>query len=188
MTIADTSEAHKRDVDEVLKVIDCDVHPTVRGGLSAVYPYMPKAWSKRFEQKKASVQSVALTTKYQHPNGTVVREDARDEKGNVGGSDPKAVVSEHITPCNIDFALLNCLQTAGLCAALATTDESIILASAFNDFFLEEWLAHDRRLRYALTVPSLDPQACAAEIRRIGRHPQVAAVGLPLINVLMGNR
>ena len=152
MTIADTAAAHKSDADAALKVIDCDVHPTVSGGLSAVYPYMPKAWSKRFEQKKASVQSVALTTKYLHPNGAVVREDTRDEKGNVGGSDPKAVVSGHINPCNIDIALLNGLQTASLCAALATTDESIILASAFNDFFLEEWLPVDRRLRYALTV------------------------------------
>jgi len=188
MTVADTRAAPKSDTDAALKVIDCDVHPTVRGGLSAVYPYMPKAWSRRFEQKKASVQSVALTTKYQHPNGAVVREDARDEKGNVGGSDPRVVVSEHINPCNIDFALLNCLQAASLCAALATTDESIILASAFNDFFLKEWLPVDRRLRYALTVASLDPQAGAAEIRRIGQHPQVAAVGLPLINVLMGSR
>src|SRR5665213_2694773 len=115
MNIAETKAAHKSDVDAAFKAIDCDVHPTVRGGLPAVYPYMPKAWSKRFEQKKASVQSVALTTKYQHPNGSVVREDARDEKGNVGGSDPKAVVSEHIIPCNIDFAVLNCLQTASLC-------------------------------------------------------------------------
>jgi uncharacterized protein len=188
MAMTDTIERRNPGAGTVFKLIDCDVHPTVRGGLSAVYPFMPKAWSKRFEQKKASVQSIALTTKYQHPNGSAIREDTRDEQGNVGGSDPRDVIADHVEPYKIEYAMLNCLQTAALCAALATTDESIVLASAFNDFFVEEWLPVDKRLRYALAVPSLDPQAGAAEVRRIGRHPQIAAVSLPLINVLMGNR
>ena len=38
----------------VLKIIDCDVHPTVRGGIASIYPYMPEAWSRRFIRKNAS--------------------------------------------------------------------------------------------------------------------------------------
>jgi uncharacterized protein len=71
---------------------------------------------------------------------------------------------------------------------LGSVDETIALASAFNDFFADKWLPVDKRLRFALTVPTQDPQAAAAEIRRMGRHPQVAAVALPLVNTLMGNR
>jgi hypothetical protein len=47
----------------VLKIIDCDVHPTVRGGIASIYPYMPEAWSRRFIRKNASMASIALTTK-----------------------------------------------------------------------------------------------------------------------------
>ncbi|MEA2910692.1 MAG: uncharacterized protein QOJ15_2773, partial [Bradyrhizobium sp.] len=84
--------------------------------------------------------------------------------------------------------LLNCLQSGALCSALATVDESIVLASAFNDFFINEWLSLDRRFRYAMAVPSLDPSAAADEIRRVGRNPQIAAVSVAPINILMGNR
>ena len=40
----------------------------------------------------------------------------------------------------------------------------------------------------APTVPSQDPQAAAEEVRRVGRHTQVAAISLPLVNIQMGNR
>jgi predicted TIM-barrel fold metal-dependent hydrolase len=172
----------------VLKIIDCDVHPTVRGGIASIYPYMPEAWSRRFIRKNASMASIALTTKYQHPNGSAIREDTRNEKGEVGGSDPRQMIAELIEPNNIEAVLLNCLQSGALCSALATVDESIVLASAFNDFFINEWLSLDRRFRYAMTVPSLDPAAAAEEIRRVGRTPQIAAVSVAPINILMGNR
>lgn len=171
-----------------MKIIDCDVHPTVNGGLQSVLPYMPEAWSRRFTRKKAGMASIALTMKYQHPNGSAIREDTRMADGAVGGSNPQRVIEELIEPHGIEAVLLNCLQTGAFSAALASTDESIVLASAFNDFFINEWLNADRRLLYAMAVPSLDPAAAAEEVRRIGRHPQIAAVSIALINILMGNR
>ena len=33
-----------------------------------------------------------------------------------------------------------------------------------------------------------DPRAAAAEIRRVGSRPAVAAIYMPLINMLIGNR
>ena len=171
-----------------LKVIDCDVHPTVRGGLASVYPYMPDPWKQRFMRKRAEVHASALTMKYAHPNGLVVREDTRTPKGDPGGSDPEYLIADLLEGHGIEIALLNCLQTGALCSALATTDESIVLATAFNEFFLDQWLPVDKRLRYVMAVPSQDPQAAAAEIRRIGKHPQIAAVFLPPLSILMGNR
>ena len=188
MTIDTMEKPATREAATRLKVIDCDVHPTVRGGLASVYPYMPDAWRQRFLRKRAEVNVSSLPLKYAHPNGVVVREDARTPSGAVGGSDPAFLVSDLLDRHGIDVALLNCLQTGALCATLSSTDESIVLASAFNEFFLQEWLPVDKRLRYVMAVPSQDPQAAAAEIRRIGRHPQIASVFLPPINVLMGNR
>jgi predicted TIM-barrel fold metal-dependent hydrolase len=84
--------------------------------------------------------------------------------------------------------LLNCFEAGGLLSAQASTEESIVLAAAYNDLFIEEWLSVDRRLKYAPAVPTQDPAAAAAEVRRVGRHPQVSAIFIPLVNVLMGHR
>ena len=84
----------RRGRHSALKVLDCDVHPTVSGGMKSIYPYMSEAWARRFERKNASMASLALTTKYQHPNGSAIREDTRNEAGEVGGSDPRVVVSD----------------------------------------------------------------------------------------------
>jgi predicted TIM-barrel fold metal-dependent hydrolase len=178
----------RRGRHSALKVLDCDVHPTVSGGMKSIYPYMSEAWARRFERKNASMASLALTTKYQHPNGSAIREDTRNEAGEVGGSDPRVVVSDHIEPHGIEGVLLNSLQASAFCCALASTHESVALASAFNDFFVDKWLSVDPRLHYAMAVPSLDPHAAAEEIRRVGSHRQIAAVSIAPINILLGNR
>lgn len=126
--------------------------------------------------------------RFLHPNGGVNRADARPPDNGPAGSDPSFLIKHLIEEQQIDLAVLNCLQGGALCSALAGREESIVLATAFNDFFLEEWVSLDRRLMLAITVPSQDPQAAAAEIRRIGRHSQIAAIALPVINILLGNR
>lgn len=172
-----------------LKIIDCDVHPVLRGGLSAVYPYLPKPWVERLVRKKASIEAANnAPIRFRHPNGAILREDARTTEGGVAGSDPQFLVDDLIERNGIDAVVLNCLQGAALAAVLATVEESIVLASAFNDYFIEEWLPVDRRLKLAAVVPTQDPQAAVAEIARVAHHPQVVAISLPVINVLMGNR
>jgi uncharacterized protein len=179
----------RADAVPACEVIDCDVHPVLGDGLATIYPYMPRAWRERFVRKRASIEAANnVPIRYRHPNGAVVREDARSPDGKVAGSNPQFLVQDLIETHGISAALLNCLQTGALCTILSGAEESIVLASAFNDFFIEEWLPVDPRLKFAPTVPTQDPAAGAAEIRRIGAHPQIVAVSLPLINVLMGNR
>jgi predicted TIM-barrel fold metal-dependent hydrolase len=171
-----------------LKIIDCDVHPTVKGGMEGLYPYMTKAWHQRLSRKRASLLDLALTMRFQHPRGSAWREDTREENGDLGGTDPVTVIKQHVGPTNTEFAILNSLQASGVTAATASVDESNALASAFNDFYIDKWLSVDKRYRYAMIVPSQDIAASVAEIRRIGSNPGIAAIQVPLINILMGNR
>jgi predicted TIM-barrel fold metal-dependent hydrolase len=106
----------------------------------------------------------------------------------VGGSDVEFLRKQLLDDNKVDAAILNCLQTGALAAVLSGPEESVALTAGFNDFFLDKWLPVDKRLKLAISVPVQDPQAAAAEIRRIGRHPQVCAISLPPINILMGNR
>lgn len=52
------------------------------------------------------------------------------------------------------------------------------VASATNDWTIEEWLARDSRLFGIAVIPNQVPEDAAAEIRRIGDHPQIVGVAL----------
>jgi uncharacterized protein len=183
-----SESAENRPAAERLRMIDCDVHPYARSGIASLFPYMPSPWKERFLRNRAAVSAEARPLRFLHPNGAVSREDARPPDNSPPGSNPDYLIEDLLDRQSLDVAILNCIQAGSLCSALAGPDESIVLASAFNDLFIDEWLRADGRLRLAITVPSQDPLASAAEIRRVGEHPQVAAIALPLINVLLGNR
>jgi predicted TIM-barrel fold metal-dependent hydrolase len=170
------------------RVIDCDVHPYVAGGVETIYPYLSAAWRKRFERKRAGLSNSNLTLRFQHPNGSAIRADAAPIKGSVGGSDVGFMCRQLLDEHGVDVAILNCLQTGALAATLAGPEESVVLTAAFNDFFLDKWMPVDPRLKFAMSVPVQDPQQAAREIRRIGRNAQICAVSLPPLNILMGNR
>jgi uncharacterized protein len=171
-----------------LRVFDCDVHPVPRDGLDSLSPYLPRAWKERFARKQAMHDGLNVPIRFRHPNGSVVRQDARTPDGGPAGSGPDFLVRDLLDAHGIEGVLLNCFDAGGLLSAQSGIEESIVLAAAYNDYFLEEWLSVDRRLRYAPAMPTQDPASSAAEVRRVGKHPQVAAIFLPLVNVLMGHR
>ena len=98
------------------------------------------------------------------------------------------MIEHYLDPNCVNHVVLNYPQVGALCAVTAGPDEATVLASALNDFFIENWLAIDRRFLWAMMVSPQSPLDAAAEIRRVGRHPQICAVNLPLPNILMGNR
>lgn len=181
-TLSRETEAAAREM-----VIDCDVHPMIQD-LTLLYPYMPNAWAERFARKRMGIQQSSLTLKFLHPNGAVLREDARPRPGALPGSDPKFMLEQYIEPNGVSHAVLNYPQAGALCATTAGPDESTVLAAAFNDYFIENWLTVDPRFAWAMMVSPQSPLDAANEIRRIGSHPQICCVYLPLPNILMGNR
>jgi predicted TIM-barrel fold metal-dependent hydrolase len=169
-------------------IVDCDVHPTVDRGIQTVYAYMPEAWRQRFVRKRCHQIGLQLSIKFTHPNGGIQREDARPPSGRLIASDPAFVATDLMDAHRIGAAVLNSIQSCALCTVLSSVEESIVFAAAFNDFFIDKWLSADSRYRLAIAVPSQDPCAAVAEIERVGKHPQVVAVALPMLNVLLGDR
>ena len=176
------------DSSAALRIFDCDVHPVPKKGLTSLAPYLPKAWQERFARKQAMHDGLNVPIRFRHPNGSVVRQDARTPDGGPAASSAEFLVRDLLETHGIEGALLNCFDAGGLLSAQSSTEESIVLAAAYNDYFVEEWLSVDRRLKYAPAVPTQDPVSSAAEVRRVGKHPQVAAIFIPLVNVLMGHR
>lgn len=173
------------------QIVDCDVHPVVKGGIKTVFPYMPAAWRHRIETKGASVGISALSPRTAVPHGgSAVRVDAQPPEGGPGGSSRSWMLQQLVAEQGIGCAVLNCLQPGALAVALAGPDESAILCSAFNDYFLEEWSLADGEgpLRYAMVVPTQVPELAAEEIDGLAGERGIAAVYMPLLNIPMGNR
>lgn len=178
-------------------IIDCDVHPYVRGGLRTVYKYMPTAWRERFEsQDAASVDRPSgrrgdterPTYRYTNPSPGIIRgvyrADSVSPTGEPPGTDPHFVVDDLLNRSNLRAAVLIPIQSVN-----AWTDPGVAnaLSSAVNQYFVEEWLPVDSRYKLVVGVIPQDPIQSAQEIRRLGANKDVVGVYLPLVNVLMGN-
>ena len=166
------------------RIIDSDVHPWINGDIEGLLPYLSTAWQQRFEGR------LRLPDHPLRPplaGATSIRRDAAPPSGGADGSEPVFMQKDLLDRYNIEYAILSSIQ-AGKLATLPNAHEAIALARAFNNYFMNEWLAVDSRYRLAMCVAAHDPLEAAKEIRRIGNEEGIVAVFLPLLNILMGNR
>lgn len=166
------------------RIIDADVHPWINDDIKGLRKYLSRAWWEHFDGR------YVLPNHYLRPplaRASSNRLDALPPGGGEPGSDPQFMKEDHLDRHNISYAVLSSIQ-AGKLAAVQTPNEAVALATAFNDYFLHEFVDIDDRFKLAMVVAAHDPTAAAAEIRRIGKYPGVVAVFLPLLNIMMGNR
>jgi uncharacterized protein len=166
-------------------IIDCDTHPTLRNGTQSLLPYVTAAWRDRLGSQDMGIGKVS-GPRYTNPNPTY-RRDATPPDGGPPASDPEFVRQQLLEPYGVGAALLICFQAGGL-NSWTDAGEATEWARAFNQYFIENWLPVDPRFRLAMIVAPQNPDAAVAEIRRIGDHPAVAGVWLPMLNILLGNR
>lgn len=168
----------------MMPIIDSDVHPWVNGDIAGLKNYLSRDWWAHFEGR------TTLPNHWLRPplaRASSNRIDAIPPNGGEPGSDPVYMKEVHLDAHNVHHAVLSSIQ-AGKLAALQTASEAVVLATAFNDFFMSEFIPVDDRYKLAMVVAAHDPQAAAAEIRRIGDHANVVAVFMPLLNIPMGQR
>ncbi|MDP9234654.1 MAG: amidohydrolase [Actinomycetota bacterium] len=178
-----------------LSLIDCDVHPHLRRGMEDLAPYLSAALRHRIgigEQPARSRNSyrdpvsIPRNLLYFNPAG-VLRRDAIPPDGSVPSSDSAYVASHLLDAHHIARAILIGGDVLGL-GAMPDPDLAAAIASAYNEWLAEHWLAIDERYRAALVAPPQDPAQAAKEIRRMGAREGFVAVLVPLTNILMGQR
>ncbi len=144
-----------------LPLIDCDVHPSA----SEALPLGPHI-AENFRQAVAQGQASQPGQGYQNPFGV----NRRD----VSCATPQDVIKQHFERYGIVYGVL---QPPGLSISLvANIDVGCALARAWNDWQIEHWLDTDTRFLGSVCVNMNDPMQAAAEIRRVGRHPQMVQV------------
>lgn len=182
---ASVVERESSDRDQLVGVIDCDVHPLIPPGLKTLFPYLSLPWRKRLEPYADHEVGMGRA---RHLRGDgVLSRDATPPSGGPPGSDPRFMVDHLLDPHGIARAVLFPIQ-ASYVNVLTDPDEAAVLATAYNDYMVEHWLSVDPRYRLAMTVAPQDPLLAAAEIRRLATTKNVVAIWLPTVNILLGNR
>jgi predicted TIM-barrel fold metal-dependent hydrolase len=177
------------------RLVDCDVHPIMRGGMADLRPYLSQAGQRRLglDERRSlttvghrEAVSIPRNMLYMNQAG-VLRDDARAPDGSAPGADPAFTAHQLLDTHGIDRAVLIGGEVLGL-GAMPDPDAAAMIASAYNDWIATTWLAADDRYRANLVVAAQDPAAAAQEIRRAGEDRRFVAVLLPLTNILMGQR
>lgn len=161
-----------------LLIVDTDVHEYF-DGFQALAPYLAPEWRRPIVDWGFR----GIPTAFPYSSGSVKRTwetrlEWRPEDGGELGSDLATMRRNLFQELGISVAITNNLQVP--VAFLQGSHEfGRALASAYNDQLIERWLDGEPRLRGSLIVGLDDPLAAAAEIDRVGDHPQVVQVALP---------
>jgi predicted TIM-barrel fold metal-dependent hydrolase len=176
-------------------LVDCDVHPIMKGGMADLRPFLSRAAQRRLgldERRNLTTvghrEAVSIPRNMLYVNQAgVLRDDARAPDGSAPGADPAFTAEQLLDANGIDRAVLIGGEVLGL-GAMPDPDAAAMIASAYNDWLAATWFAADERYRGYLVVGAQDPALAAQEIRRAGRDERFVGVLLPLTNILMGQR
>lgn len=156
------------------RIIDCDVH----------HQFPPEGIAKYLPERDVEPY-YAGGAGLPHVDGAF-RIDTHPPRGGLPASDPEYVVMDHLDKHDLEHVVLSQGSLLGL-SGMHDVDRAAELATAINDWTIDDWFGVDERFLGSITVATSDPVQAAAEIRRVGSNPrmvQVCATGLPC---LMGN-
>jgi uncharacterized protein len=156
-------------------VIDIDVHEMF-GSVSELAPYLGEPWRSRITMPDGWQGLPGFAYSYPQVGG-LARADAVLDSGAPAGSSYERMREQVLDAYPIDHAILTGLfhpTDIGVQPEFA-----IALASAYNDWLVDNWLCKDERLLGSIAVAAQYPDAAAREIDRVGGHEQVVQVMLP---------
>jgi predicted TIM-barrel fold metal-dependent hydrolase len=159
-----------------MPIIDTDVHESF-ASIKDLVPHLREPYRSMIAQ--GAWRGFSQPFAYTSP-GNGNRADVRNVDGSASASDIDQMRRLVFDAHGIDRAVLTgYFYPTGLKLqyGLATA-----LASAYNDYVAENWLAKDERLIGSVQVFARDPDAAAREIDRMAAHPQVRQVLLPVVD------
>jgi predicted TIM-barrel fold metal-dependent hydrolase len=154
-------------------LIDCDVH--IYGSDDEFLSYVDHAQRDWFRTQGG----LALPGyPFGHPTGWI-RHDADYELGAATGNSLETTRRQLLDSFGIDIGVAN--ASVGITVSLMTSSyRAEAFARAHNEWVRERFLDEERRLRGSIVCPAQNPEAAAAEIRRVAeddRFVQVLLVG-----------
>jgi predicted TIM-barrel fold metal-dependent hydrolase len=163
-------------------IIDVDVHEAF-SSLEALAPYLEEPWREMILRGhwKGFTQPFVYWA-----SGGGNRADAAPEGGAPPGSDVGLMRRQLLDAYDVQAAVLTGYFYPVMLGDMQVEFASA-MASAYNGYQLEEWLAADPRLLGSVHVAPQDPHAAAREIDRVGSHPQMVQVLLGITTRAYGD-
>jgi predicted TIM-barrel fold metal-dependent hydrolase len=152
--------------------VDADLHVNVPNA-QALFPYLPVYWQEHINQ---TLFKGPVETPYPK-NAPVTARPGSVPANGVAGSDLGLLREQVLDPLGVEVGILSCTYAID---SLHNPDAAVALARAVNDWLIAEWLDREPRLRASIVVPSQLPALAAEEIDRVGDHPGVVQVYLPV--------
>jgi len=159
-------------------VVDVDIHENMPS-LDVLLPYLEPHWQRHItEYGWAGVRS---DYPYWPPTSGKggIRRDAHPDGGGPAGSDLELLRAQLLDRYDIAFGVLT--GQHHFSAMRGWYEFAAAVASAYNDWQIEYWLDREPRLRGSVQIACQEPEAAAREIDRVGSHPQMVQVFLPMI-------
>ncbi len=164
-----------REQTAVQPIADVDVHEGLRSFLE-LKPYLAPEWHMYLNRD--SVARLPVKHAYANPsNGTSLEVVNAD-----GTSDdwyPERVRERLLDAFGITCAILVGVVPEAL-TAMPQGKFAAAAASAYNDWLIDTWLSADDRYKGSVGVAAQEPRLAAREIDRVGGHPGMLQVNLPI--------
>ncbi len=167
--------------DKGLPIIDTDVHEAFHS-FDDLLPYLRDPWRRLLKERswRGFVQPFA----YWAPGG--------GNRADVGTAEGGPAAADYGQMCELlldRHSVQHGVLTGYFYPATARMQFEFFsaLASAYNDYQVEHWLERDARLKGSVHVVPQDPEAAVREIDRIGAHPQMVQVMLPIVKMAYGD-
>jgi predicted TIM-barrel fold metal-dependent hydrolase len=153
--------------------IDADVHDALPS-LKVLLPYLPEQWHPYILEY--GWQTTSIMPYFKSP--TSERHEWTPETG-PRGSDPELLKKNIFDDLGIGIPILNNLGS--FTALTGWYELAAALCRATNDYMIERILDPEPRFRGSVYVHPHDAVQAAAEIDRVGGHPQMVQVFMPIV-------
>lgn len=158
------------------KIIDCDIHE--RALYRDLVPYLDNPW-RRYITDCNWIQEKHLP--YTQPLvAGLDRADARLPDGRPAGTDLAFMQKQLLDPCGHEFGILGGALDPCPSSMHGWYEMGSALATAYNNWQIENWLEKDDRLYGSVHICAHDVEAAVREIDRVGPHPKIVQVLLPM--------
>jgi predicted TIM-barrel fold metal-dependent hydrolase len=165
-----------RDAPPGYPIIDVDVHESFTS-LHDLLPYIGEPWKSLLERKGHWHGFAPPFISWGSGGG--VRLDSRPQSGGPAGSDFGLMREQLLDTYDIRVAVLTGAFYPGMLGEMQV-EAAAAMAASYNDYQVDQWLGQHESLRGSIHVAPQDPQAAAHEIDRLGHHPQMLQIMLPV--------
>jgi predicted TIM-barrel fold metal-dependent hydrolase len=155
-------------------VVDADIHANIPSP-DAFFPYLEPVW-RQVSRDRGWNGSGSVDITYPPALKVAARAEWRRDDQRPASS-LSMLRRDILDPWDLHAGIVNCYYGID---SLRNPDWAAGVVRALNDWLLSEWLDQDSRLKGSIIVPARHPAQMVAEIERVGDHPSVVQVLMPV--------